>query len=409
MRVNRKWLAAAVAVLATVMTGCGSGFDDGAEQESGPVSLRLLVGSGTTAETRVLREQTAAWSQQTGNKVEIVQAAELDQQLGQAFAGGTPPDLFYLAPGSLGRYVENGSLHPYGHQLRTAGSLYPNVKDVFTRDGKLYCAPKDFSTLALLIDTEAWKRAGLTDADVPKDWQQLAAVAQRLTTPERKGLVVDDSADRMGAFMRQAGGWHVDGSGKPTLDTPQNLEALRYVQSLLQSGSTAFAADVDAGWAGEALGKGNAAMAIDGNWASGALASDYPNARWRSVELPAGPAGKGTLSFTNCWGIPERSSKHAAAQDLVAFLTDQPQQERIAAEVGVNPAHQQAAPKLTEGKPEMTGFAVGADYAQGEVTVQGWDSVESDFDSRVLGLAAGDDPAKILQELQRSAEQVLTK
>lgn len=407
MRTNRTRLAALTVALAAVTAGCGSGYGGDTEQQSGPATLQMLVGSGTTAESRVLHEQTQKWAQQTGNKVEIVQAAELDQQLGQHFAGGTPPDLFYLAPGSLERYTENGSLHAYGDRLRNAGAIYPNLKQVFTKDGKLYCAPKDFSTLALLINTDAWREAGLTDADIPKDWKQLADVAQRLTTPQRKGLVMDDNADRVGAFMRQAGGWHLDPNGKPTLDTPQNVEALRYVQWLLRSGSTAFAAGVDAGWAGEALGKGTAAMAIDGTWASGALAADYPNAHWRAVELPAGPAGKATLSFTNCWGIPERSPNRQAAQDLVDFLMDRPQQEQGAREVGVTPANQEATAKLTEGKPEMEGFAAGAAYAQGEVTAKGWDSVESDFDSRLLGLANGDDPAKILQELQRSAEQAL--
>ena len=62
---------------------------------------------------------------------------------------------------------------------------------------------------------------------------------------------------------------------------------------------------------------------------------------------------------------------------------------------------------MTEGRPEMEGFAAGAAYAQGEVTTKGWDSVEKDFDSRLLGLASGDDPAKILREVQRNAEQTL--
>ncbi|KEI45599.1 sugar ABC transporter substrate-binding protein [Saccharopolyspora rectivirgula] len=407
MRKHRMRLGAVVLAIALVVAGCGRGYDSEIEQLPGPATLRLLVGSGTTAEARVLHEQTREWAERTGNEVEIVRAAELDQQLGQAFAGGTPPDLFYLAPGAFARFAGNGSLHPYGDGLRNAAALYPNLEEIFTRDGQLYCAPKDFSTLALLIDTDAWREAGLTDADIPRDWDQLAQVAQRLTTPERKGLVLDDSADRVGAFMKQAGGWHVDEKGMPTIDSPQNLRALRYLQSLLQSGSTAFSSAVDAGWAGEALGEGTAAMVIEGTWVSGALASDYPDRRWRAVELPAGPAGKATLSFTNCWGIPMRTPYRQQAQDLVDFLMAREQQEQVAREVGVIPANQEALPALTEGRPEMEGFAAGAAYAQGEVTTKGWDSVEKDFDSRLLGLASGDDPAKILREVQRNAEQTL--
>ena len=247
-------------------------------------------------------------------------------------------------------------------------------------------APSDAADPA----SAAWTAAGLTDADVPTTWEELASIAQRLTTPERKGLVLDDSADRVVAFMKQAGGWHVDEKGMPTIDSPQNLRALRYLQSLLQSGSTAFSSAVDAGWAGEALGEGTAAMVIEGTWVSGALASDYPDRRWRAVELPAGPAGKATLSFTNCWGIPMRTPYRQQAQDLVDFLMAREQQEQVAREVGVIPANQEALPALTEGRPEMEGFAAGAAYAQGEVTTKGWDSVEKDFDSRMLGLAQGE-------------------
>ncbi|QUH03670.1 extracellular solute-binding protein [Saccharopolyspora erythraea] len=404
----RRALAAAMAVsVAVLAAGCGSGFDDPVEQDRGPVTLQVLIGSGTTAETRVLREQTARWAARTGNRVEIVPAAELDQQLGQAFAGGTPPDLFYLSPDSFGRYAGSGNLHAYGDRLRGAADIYPNLREVFTHDGELFCAPKDFSTLALLIDTDAWQAAGLTDADIPRDWRQLADIAQRLTTPARKGLVFDDNSDRIGAFMRQAGGWYLDPTGrKATVDSPENLTALRYVQQLFRSGSTAFSSQVDAGWGGEALGRGTAAMAIDGTWAAGALAADYPGTRWRSVELPSGPAGKGTLSFTNCWGIPERSSRQRAAEGLADFLLDVPQQQQVGREVGVLPSNQRAA-QATEADVRMRGFTAGAPYAKGEVTAQGFGAVADDFDAKLLGLARGDDPRAILAEVQRNAERAL--
>ena len=104
MRKHRMRLGAVVLAIALVVAGCGRGYDSEIEQLPGPATLRLLVGSGTTAEARVLHEQTREWAERTGNEVEIVRAAELDQQLGQAFAGGTPPDLFYLAPGAFARF-----------------------------------------------------------------------------------------------------------------------------------------------------------------------------------------------------------------------------------------------------------------------------------------------------------------
>lgn len=403
--------AGALGVTLTLLAGltaCGSGYEQQVKQIEGPVRLQVLVGSGTTAETRTIRELTSRWSARTGHGVQLVRAADLEQQLGQSFAGGAPPDLFYLAPGSFARYADSGSLHAYGDRLDTGEELYPNLRHVFTRDGRLYCAPKDFSTLGLIIDTDAWKEAGLTDDDIPRDWTELAEVAAKLTTRDRVGLAFDDTTKRVGVFMKQSGGWHVDKSGrKATVDTPENLRALRYVQKLLRSRNAAFSSTIDSGWGGEALGKGKAAMTIEGAWAVGALETDFPQRNWRAVELPEGPAGKGTLSFTNCWGVPERSAKKRAALSLVNFLMSEQNQKKTGDEVGVIPAHKKAAAAFGRDNPEFSGFLAGAPYAQGEPTAAGFTPVQNDFDAKLLGLSRGDDPEKILAEVQQNAEQAL--
>ncbi|SDN56328.1 sugar ABC transporter substrate-binding protein [Allokutzneria albata] len=404
---RRRIGAALAAVL--LLTGCGEGFDDSPRQQtSGSATLQVLLGSATSVELEATRAIMQTWAQRTGNRVNVVASADLPQQLGQGFAGGTPPDLFVLEPGAFSRYAQPGALHAYADRLPGADDIYPNLRSIFTHEGKFVCAPKDFSTLALVIDTEAWAAAGLTDADLPRDWAQLEAVAKRLTTPRRKGLVLMDDVDRIGAFFKQAGGWLVDPSGKKaTVDSPQNLQALQYVQRLLRSGSTAFAKQIDSGWSGEALGKGSAAMVVEGNWVIGALAKDYPQRKWRAVELPAGPAGKGTLAFTNCWGVPTVSKNRQAAESLVAHLTDVSQQNALGEGFGVIPSRKLAATLFARSHPEQQAFLAGADYAQGEPTAKGLESVLKDFDAQLLGLTGGADPKAILASTQRNAEQVL--
>jgi len=400
-------LAVTLALLAS-LTACGSGYESQVKQQEGTVTLQVLIGSGTTAETRITRELTGEWAARTGNKVQLVRAAELEQQLGQSFAGGSPPDLFYLAPASFSRYADSGSLHAYGSKLKVEDDIYPNLREIFSQDDRLYCAPKDFSTLALMIDTDAWKEAGLTEADIPTTWAELATVAEKLTTGKRVGLAFDDTTKRIGVFMKQSGGWFVDESGrKATVDTLENLRALRYVQKLLSSGSAAFSSTVDAGWGGEALGKGSAAMTIEGAWAVGALDADFPDRNWRAVELPKGPAGEGTLSFTNCWGIPERSDKQKASVSLVNHLMSERSQRRIGDAMGVIPANEKAAAGFGADNPEFKGFLDGAPYAQGELTGAGLGPVQDDFDAQLLRLTKGEDPKKMLARVQRNAEQAL--
>ena len=112
---------------------------------------------------------------------------------------------------------------PTATRSRTPASC-PRWCRPFTYDGKLQCAPKDYSTLGLVINTDLWAKAGLTDADIPKDWAGLETVAKKLTKGKVTGLVIGNDINRGGAFMVQAGGWVVNKDGsKVTADTPENL------------------------------------------------------------------------------------------------------------------------------------------------------------------------------------------
>ena len=43
-----------------------------------------------------------------------------------------------------------------------------------------------------------WAKAGLTDADIPKTWDQLAAVSQKLTADGHVGLSMSGEYARVG-------------------------------------------------------------------------------------------------------------------------------------------------------------------------------------------------------------------
>ena len=278
------------------MSACGGGFDQksSAQQNTGgKAKLTILIGSSGDAETNAVKDAAKTWADKSGNTAEVVVASDLAQQLGQGFAGGTPPDVFYADAGRLGDFAKAGNLYAYGDQVQDAGFL-DSLAQTFTYDGKLQCAPKDYSTLALVINTDLWAKAGLTDADIPKDWAGLEAVSKKLTSGNVTGLVISGEWDRIGVFAKQAGGWIVSEDGKTaTADTPEMKAGLDEAQKMLKSGSMKYAKQVDAGWGGEAIGKGKAAMTIEGNWIRGALSKDFPNIKAKVVELPGGPRGQG--------------------------------------------------------------------------------------------------------------------
>ena len=407
--IRRAAVVAAVAMSLSAAACGGSGFSDPnakTSQSTGPAELKLLF-AGDAVGTKALKEVGDSWASSSGNKITITAATDQNQELSQGFASGNPPDIFSLDSSVFAGYAKAGDLSPYAENLANKDDFNESLRQSFTFDGKFYCAPKDTSTLALIINTDLWSKAGLTDADVPTTWDQLESVAKKLTNGKVKGLVIGDTRDRLGAFMKESGGWFTNADQtKMTADTPENLAALQYTQKLLSDGVAAYPKQVGAGWGGEAFGNGVAAMTIEGNWVKGALKADYAGVKYKAVELPAGPAGKGTLAFTQCWGIAAKSKYQDQAQQFVETLLDKQNQLTMATKLGVMPSIKSAQADYASQHPEDAAFVKGLEYAQGPVSAVGMDAVLKDFDTKIQGLPKAD-PKAILAATQKNGAAVL--
>ncbi len=407
MKISRAAAVIAAAGLAVGLTACGSGFSSGGSTQNTTKPLSILIGSSGAAETAAVKSAVAAWSKTSGVTATVTVASDLNQQLAQGFSSGKPADVFYLSTDALAGYAANGSLYSYGDKLSNKSDFYPNLVKSFTYNNKLVCAPKDFSTLQLIINTDLWSKAGLTDADIPTTWDQLQAVATKLTTGGQTGLVIGGEYARIGAFMTQAGGNLMNAdSTKATADSDANLKALDYVKQNLTAGDFKFAADVGAGWGGEAFGKQLGAMTIEGNWITGSQTADYPNIKYKVVPLPKGPAGAGTLQFSNCWGIAADSANKTGALDLVQKLTTKSDQLAFAKAFGVMPSIQSAASDWKKEFPNLAAFLDAATYAQNVPAAKGASDVVTDFNSQVAKLATGD-PKTILSSTQTNLQALL--
>jgi len=372
---------------------------------AGGGELTVLYAPSGPAETTAVEGASAAFAAQSGTKVTVTAAQSLPQQLAQGFASGQSPDVFYVGGDVFANYAKAGNLLPYGDSLANKDDFYPALKDQFTYDGQFYCAPKDMSTLALFINTDMWAAAGLTDADVPTNWDQLSVVAKKLTTPTVAGITISPERDRLNAFMVQNGSFLVSTDGKTvTANDPKNVEALKYVQSLYKDGSLKFPKELGAGWAGEAFGKGLAAMTIEGNWLVGSMAKDYPTVKYTVAPLPAGPTGtKGTLAFTNCWGIAATTKYPDQAKAYVEYMTSLQQQLAFAKGFGVIPSIKSAEAEYLAENPASKPFVDGIQYARGVVGAAGIADVLTDFNAQLDGLGKAN-----VQTILDSVQQNLT-
>ena len=416
-RRNSRWLIGTGLAVAGALTlsacGSGSGFGGDTAGAGGELTsdsskgLNILIGSSGDAETASVNAAVDAWSKKSGTDAKVSVASDLNQQLAQGFAAQKPADVFYLSTDALAGYASNGSLLAYGDDLANKDDFYPSLVSSFTYEDEFYCAPKDFSTLGLVINTDLWTKAGLTDADIPTTWDELAAVSKTLTTDTQVGLAIGGEYARVGAFMAQAGGSLMnEDNSKVTANSAESVAGLEYAQGLLNDGVMSYASEIGAGWGGEAFGKQLSAMTIEGNWITGAMKSDFPEVNYTVAELPAGPEGKGTLQFTNCWGIAADSPNQAAALDLVEQLTSKDAQLTFSEEFGPMPSIESAAAEWKTANPTLVAFLDSADYAQGVPNVKGAADVVSDLNAQLESLKTGDAQA-ILDSVQKNLEALL--
>jgi multiple sugar transport system substrate-binding protein len=160
MKFRKTGAVLAAVGLAAALTACGSGFSSGSSTQNDKKPLSILIGSSGDAETAAVKSAVADWSKTSGIPATVTVASDLNQQLAQGFSSGKPADVFYLSADSVAGYASNGSLYSYGDKLSNKSDFYPTLVKSFTYDNKLVCAPKDFSTLQLIINTDLWTKAG---------------------------------------------------------------------------------------------------------------------------------------------------------------------------------------------------------------------------------------------------------
>jgi len=94
-------------------------------------------------------------------------------------------------------------------------------------------------------------------------------------------------------------------------------------------GTLVSAADVGAGWCGEAIGKELVGLTYEGGWMVNYMRNDFPDVNWLAVELPSGPVDKADVIFTNGIGVNAASRYPRAAAAFAIYVTSAANQGEI--------------------------------------------------------------------------------
>jgi multiple sugar transport system substrate-binding protein len=315
-----------------LLAACGGGGSSGGgatnlappAEASGPI---VLSGWGSSpAETALLKQVIADFQVKYPKVTVDYQPVSGDYPTAMLakFSARKPPDVFYLDPNFTQDWVKQQLLEPLDDYIAKSNfdtsKFFPQLVDEFKgqKDGKTYGLPKDWSPLAMFANTALLTTAGITTA--PSTWEDLAAAARKIQVPGGKPLCLSADWARALAFVYQNGGsFFNDDKSQVTLDSPATKEALTWYVGLVKDGLAATPDKLGSGWCGEALGKGKAAIVIEGNWLVPAMTDQFPTVKYEIQPLVKGKQAA-NLAFTNAYGMAADSKNKSAAWALIQYL-----------------------------------------------------------------------------------------
>ena len=383
--------------------GTAAGGEGGGE---GGVELTLAGFSSTPAEDEELTAIIDRYSEESGNNVTFNASPDYDTTLQAQLAAGDPPDVFYVNDNRLPDLAEAGTLMPAEDRVENPDDFYPNLVESFTYEDTWYCPPKDFSTLALQYNVDMFEEAGI---EPPTTWDELAAAAEQLTTEDRVGLALAPEWFRWGVFAQQAGGGITNDELTEMTATSEPVRTgTQYLQELYQQGFAASPTQVDAGWAGEAFGQEKAAMTIEGNWLVPSMTNDFPDVNYETVQLPSGPEGEATFSFSVCYAVPVNAPNPEASWDLVNYLVSAENMLEFTRQFPVIPSRQSIRDQWLEEHPDLQPYLDSVEFAESPVYVPGFQAVLDTLNAGIEGIATGGDQVEpVLERTQQAGQDVI--
>lgn len=248
---------------------------------------------------------------------------------------GNLPTIFetwYTEPQKL---IEGGFVKDITPELKELGwdkAMNPTIKQLLSKNGKIYGVPRDGYALGLMVNVELFQEAGLVDSKgglkYPKTWDELAKDAK----------IIKDKTGSAGICILakdNAGGWHYsniawafgaqleaekNGKWVAQLNSAQDIAAMSYVKDLKWKYDvlTADPTNEDWGTGFKQLGTGEAAMYIGANDAVNqpTQVNKLNVKKLALVPMPKGPGGQYSLMG----GTPYMFSAKATSAEVKAAL-----------------------------------------------------------------------------------------
>ncbi len=419
---NMKLVGGAALGLATmlVLSSCGSSTPETGGGDTaaggGQVTLKMVAAdygdgpgkpnSGQKFWEGVVKEFEAA-NPTIKVDVQVINWNDIDKQVATMIQNGQVPDI--LQTGDYSGFVADQLLYKVDEVLspEVSGDMLQKFADYGKVDGTAYGIPFVSSARALFYNKELFSKAGI--AEPPKTWDELKAAAKKLkdsgvSQPFGLPLGQEEAQAESFLWMLGNGGGYKDAGGKWAINSPQNVETFTYLKGMVAEGlTTPNPGTKDRKTVWEDFGAGKVGMVNGGPMSipifDAAGLKDYGVA---PIPGKAGPLDT-TLGVMD-WIMAFNKNGHAAEiKKFFDFFYTGTAAQKISDTYKLLPVTNGGIEKLSGDeklKPFLDGLPNASFYPFQDPK---WADLNPAI-KQTIGGAVTEDPAKVLGDLQKTAE-----
>jgi arabinogalactan oligomer/maltooligosaccharide transport system substrate-binding protein len=250
---------------------------------AGPAGEATLWYARSDAEAKTLKENIAAFNEQSRHSAKGSDLADLQKKLTSAIPAGQGPQAFGWAHDLAGDYFERGFLSDQSDQLDVSlDNFTETAQAAATYEDNTIGLPFSAETVGLLYNRE------LVD-EPPETLSEMKSIMEEYHDPSNNqyGLGYPLNPYFMSAWAHAFGGYYFD----PDADEPlglSNEETLRGFRTVIEDLFPYSPKDPAYGPQAAAFADGNAPFAINGPWYLGTIADKGVDAGVTSLPSPEG-------------------------------------------------------------------------------------------------------------------------
>jgi multiple sugar transport system substrate-binding protein len=340
------------------------------------------------------------------------------EKLLTAYVGEATPDLAQMGNTWIPEFVAVRALEPLSESLVDRRDYFDGIWDTNVVGRTLYGIPWYVDTRVLFYRSDILASVGFPHG--PRTWSEWSEAMRRITE-ERKArfafLLPTNEWDPIVQLAFSNGSTLLNADGtRGAFRQPPFAQAFGFYVEIFRRGWAPAESNQQVANLFQQFAQGDFAMYITGPWNVGEFKRRLPpemQDKWATAPLPARDGRPSGVSMAGGSSLVLfRGTKHrAAAEKLIAFLSERPQQVRFFELGGDLPARRSAwtVPALAS-EPHFPAFRIQLEHVQALPKVPEWEQIATAIYDR--GEAAARNtvaPAVALAQLDAKADELLEK